>query len=233
MSIFKVQMRALKLTLIFLMAFGAILPAQEDKELLPRVAVRAFIGVPKVVGSQAYRVSFNGLYDGGLKITLRLFNNFCLGVGYQNALFNTTTEFRDVYGRNINTRQQMHNGVLAFQYDKQAGPKSFWSLSLSTGASYNFYTGTVAVKDSMYKNIPTSFTTAFVRPEASINFLVEDNFAFSIFLAYNMTLQQFNPELPRLDGWKNYEKIRNKANMGYISFGFGFYYGFKKKKASA
>lgn len=208
--------------------------AQKEKTLLPRIAIRAQCNVPKVIGSQAYRISFNGLYDGGIKVSGRLFDNFCIGLGYDNALFNTTTQFRDAYGRNINTRQQVHNGVFSFIYDKMLGEKTFFTMSLNSGLSYNKFTNTVAAIDSLYRNIPTDFTCAFVKPEMCINFLVEDNFAFGIHVSYNMSLYTFDPKICRLDKYLNYGMYRNKSNVGWISFGFGFYYGFKRKgKASS
>jgi hypothetical protein len=207
--------------------------SQKEVTLLPRFAIRAECNVPKVIGSQAYRISFNGLYDGGIKLTARVKNNFCLGVGYDNALFNTTTLFRDPYGRNINTRQQVHNGVFSFVYDKILTEKTFLTLSLNTGGSYNKYTGVVALYDSLYTSVPTEFITGFIRPEMVINFLVEDNFAFGIHLSYNMSLYSFDPKLPRLDKYENYGKYKNKSNVGWISFGFGFYFGFKSKAKAA
>lgn len=226
--ILKTAYKAVILLIITCNAFS-----QKDKVLLPRFAIRAECNVPKVIGSQAYRISFNGLYDGGIKFTSRLMDNFCIGLGYDNALFNTTTQFRDAYGRNINTRQQVHNGVFSFIYDKILSEKTFVSISLNTGASYNMYTGVVAMYDSLYKNIPTDFTTAFIKPEISINFLVEDNFAFSINASYNMSLYTFDPKVCRLDKYLNFGQYRNKSNVGWISFGFGFYYGFKRKTKAA
>lgn len=207
--------------------------SQSDKKLLPRVAIRASGNVPKVVSSEAYRTSFNGLYDGGIKVTTRLFDNFSIGLGYDNALFTTTTQFRDPYGRNINTRQQMHNGVLCFYYDKITSEKTFLAISLNSGLSYNKYTGVIAKHDSLYKNIATDYICGFIRPEVSINFLVEDNFAFGIHLSYVMSLYTYNPKVSRLDSYLNYNEYKNKANIGWISFGFGFYYGFKQKAKAA
>lgn len=224
----KVLVRIAVLVFVSSLAFS-----QKETTLLPRFAIRAECNIPKVLSSQAYRTSFNGLYDGGIKFTGRLMSNFCLGIGYNNALFNTTTQFRDPYGRNINTRQQVHDGVFSIVYDKFAGEKSFWSFSLNTGVSYNKYTSVVAKADSLYKNIPTNFVTGFIRPEASINFLVESNFAFSINLSYNLSLYNFDPTIPRLDKYLNYNQLRNNFNVGWLSFGFGFYYGFKSKAKAA
>lgn len=223
------MLKWVKYSVFVLFVLPYLVFSDKEPDLLPRFAIRAQCNVPKVLGSEAYRISFNGLYDGGIKFTVRVKNNFCLGIGYDNALFNTTTLFRDNWGRNVNVRQQIHNGVLSFIFDKSTSEKTFFSIGLNTGLSYNFYTNTVAVNDSLYSKIPKDFITVFVRPEMSINFLVEDNFAFGIHLSYNMSMYNYDPKVPRLDKYADYSKYKNRSNVGWISFGFGFYYGFKRK----
>ena len=75
------------------------------------------------------------------------------------------------------------------------------------------------------------FNSAFIRPEFSANFLVEDNFAFGVHIAYNLSLATYDPRLNCFDTYVNFAQYRNRSNMGWLSFGFGFYYGAKKKKA--
>lgn len=226
------KQRLLPTFLIVIFAALTVL-SQTEKKLLQRVAIRLSCNVPKVLSSEAYRTSFNGLYDGGIKFTTRVFDNFCIGFGYDNALFVTTTQFRDPFGRNINTRQQMHNGVLSFYYDYMTGEKSFLAISLNSGLSYNKYTNIIAKYDSLYKNIPTDYIAGFIRPEVSINFLVEENFAFGIHLSYTMSLYTYDPKISRLDTYLKYSDYKNSANVGWLSFGFGFYYGFKRKAKPA
>ncbi len=202
----------------------------QDKEHLPRFSIRAYCAIPHVIGSQAFRESFLGVYDAGINFNLRLFSNFTLGVGYQNVLFNQTSFFKY---KGLDTRLQVHDGVLRIGYDKSTGPKSFISISLSSGYGDNQYTAVKAAKDSLNGKYPTFFNSAFIRPEFSANFLVEDNFAFGVHVAYNMSLAAYDPRLNCFDTYAklNFDQWRNRSNMGWISFGFGFYYGAKKKKA--
>lgn len=200
----------------------------QDKEHLPRFSVRAYCAIPKIVGSQAFRESFLGIYDAGLTLNFRLFSNFTMGVGYQNALFGQTSFFKY---KGLDTRMQVHDGVFRLGYDKTTGPKSFISISLSSGYGVNLYTAVKANADSLNGKHPTFFKSAFVRPEFSANFLVEDNFAFGVHIAYNMSLATYDPRLDCFDTYVNFAQWRNRSNMGWLSFGFGFYYGAKKKKA--
>jgi hypothetical protein len=179
------------------------------------------------VGSQAFRISFLGVYDASLTFNLRLGKKFTVGIGYQNALFNQTSFFRY---KGLDTRLQCNNGLVRIGIDKAVGPKSFTSLSLTSGFGINQYTAVKALKDSLNGKYPTYFTSTFLRPEISYNFLVEDNFAFGILLAYNMVLSSYDPNLNCFATYENFNKYRNKVNMGWISFGFNFYYAPQRKK---
>ena len=209
------------------------LPAQEKakepfKDPLPVFSIRGSCAIPKIIGSEAFRVSFLGVYDASLTFNVRLGKSVTIGIGYQNALFNQTSFFRY---KGVDTRLQVNNGLVRFGYDKATGPKAFVSLSVTSGFGVNQYTAVKAIKDSLNGKYPTYFTATFLRPEISYNFLVEDNFAFGILLAYNMVLASYDPNLNAFGTYENFSKYRNKANMGWISFGFNFYYGPKKKKA--
>ena len=112
---------------------------------------------------------------------------------------------------------------------------------VNSGASINKYSSVKCYADSLNGRKPTSFLGYFVRPEIAINFLVEENFAFGINIAYNYCLFTYNDNY---NGFYTYSDpkvtngavkfgdntFRNKVNMGWFSFGFGFYYGVKKKK---
>lgn len=201
----------------------------QDKEPLPRFSIRAAFTNPIVVSSQAYRKSFKGLVDGGLTLNLRLFGNFGIGIGYKAAMFEGDDFFKK--DNFLKTQEQVHDGVFRMGFDYPTGPKSFITLSLNSGFGFHKYTSVKAARDSLDGKYPTEYTAGFIRPEFSANFLVEDNFAFGIFLSYNMVLNTFDPRLPCFDTYIPYSQYRNKAYPGWISFGFGFYYGAKKKKA--
>src|ERR1043166_4640893 len=155
----------------------------QSQEPLPRFSVRASCGIPKIIGSQAWRLSFLGVYDAGITFNLRVASNLTIGVGYKNAMFNATSTYRY---KGVYTQQRIHDGVLRIGLDKITGPKSFVSYSISGGYGWSQYVGVRAAKDSLNGKYPTTFTAAFIRPEFNANFLIEDNFAFGIFVAWNM-----------------------------------------------
>lgn len=203
-------------------------PAQ-DKDPLPRFSIRGYCTIPKIVGSQAFRISFLGVYDAGISFNLRLAEKLTIGVGYKNALFNTTAFFK---AKDLNTKLYVHDGALRLGFDHRVSPKTFINLCLSGGYSFGQYQAVKAARDSLNGKYPTEFGTMFLRPEFNVDFLVEENFAFGVCLAYNMLLYKYDPNLNAYYTYENFSKYKNKANMGWISFGFNFYYGPKKKKAS-
>lgn len=200
----------------------------QDKEPLQRFSIRANVTNPIVIASQAYRNSFKGIIDGGITFNLRLFGNFAIGIGYKAAMF----EGEDFFKKDnfLKTQQQVHDGVFRMGFDHRTGPKSFITLSLNSGFGFHKYTSVKAARDSLDGKYPTEYSAGFVRPEFSANFLTEDNFAFGVFLSYNMVLATYDPRMPCFDTYINFSKYRNKAYMGWLSFGFGFYFGPKKKK---
>lgn len=246
-------MKALKIIILFfVVSIKCFSQEAPVKKLLPRLSVRAAVTIPKVVSSQAFAASFSGIFDANISVNLRLFSNFTFGAGYDGTLFVNQLYFRQ---QGQNTRLQIHDGFLRLGYDYLATEKRFWTFSLCSGVSYNLYTGVSA--NSGYTGVPASpaltarndslnarprsFFAPFLRPEIAINFLVEENFAFGIHVAYNYCLYTYDPRYCAFDVYSfpinqpgqlkiNDVYLRNRANMGWISFGFGFYYGFKKKK---
>lgn len=200
----------------------------QNQEPLPRFSIRGSCQIPKIIGSEAFRISFLGVYDAGINFNVRISPKLTVGLGYKNSLFNTTSFFK---AKDLNTKLSIHDGVIRVGYDHVLTPKRFISLSVMSGYGIGQYQAVRAIRDSLNGKYPTQFGAAFLRPEFSINFLVEDNFAFGVCLAYNMLLAGYDPRLNCFDTYENFSKYRNKANMGWISFGFNFYYAPKKKKA--
>jgi hypothetical protein len=200
-----------------------------DKDPLPRFSIRGSCAIPKIIGPEAFRISFLGVYDAGLTLNLRVSEKISVGIGYKNAMFNTTSFFK---AKDLSTRLYVHDAVVRIGFDHITGPKSFISLSLNSGYGIAQYQAVKAAKDSLNGKYPTQFGSIFLRPEFAANFLVEKNFAFGVYLAYNMMLSSYDPKLNTFDTYVNFSQYRNKANMGWISFGFNFYFGPQKKTAA-
>jgi hypothetical protein len=198
----------------------------QDKDPLPRFSIRGSCAIPKIIGPEAFRISFLGVYDAGLTLNLRVGKSVTVGVGYKNAMFNITSFFK---AKDLSTKLYVHDAVVRLGYDYISGPKSFISISLNSGYGIGQYQAVKAAKDSLNGKYPTQFGSIFLRPEFSANFLVEDNFAFGVYLAYNMMLNSYDPKLNTFDTYENFSQYKNKANMGWISFGFNFYFGPGKK----
>lgn len=214
--------------IILLIVFCSSLFAQEEKRSLPVVNIRAFCTIPQIISSQAFRTSFSGVYDTHLSLNFRMPGNLNVGIGYENAFFNDQLYFRQ---KGLSTRMQVHNGFVRLGLDRMFTEKrGFYSFSISSGYSFNRYTDVVHIHDSLNGKFPTTFVTYYIKPEVALNFLVEDNFAFSVSLAYNMCFNTYDPTFNAFGEYVNYKDYRNKVDVGWISFGFGFYYGFKRKK---
>jgi hypothetical protein len=203
------------------------LRAQEEQKKLPRFSVRANVGVPKVVSSKAFRTSFLGLYEVNATVNVRLFSNFFIGVGYKNALFKAQSYFQQ---KNIYTNMQVHNGFMRVGYDRFYAEHSFATFAVNVGYNFNKYTRTSPKYDTLVHPYPTQYTGLFIQPEIGLYFLVEDNFAIGAHIAYNYNFTRFDPDLPYFDKWLDYTNISNRSNTSWITFGFGFYYGFVKKR---
>ena len=213
--------------LIIHIVFLSALQAQEEQKPLPRFSVRANIGIPKVTSSKAFRTSFLGLYDANASMNVRLFSNFHIGVGYKNALMKAQDYFKQ---KNIYTKMQVHNGFINIGYDRFYAEHSFATFGINAGYSFNKYTNVVPRADSLIRSTPPQFTTSFIEPSISFNFLVEDNFAIGAHIAYTYSLAKFDPSIPYIDKWLGYQSFSNNWNMSWLSFGFGFYYGLVRKK---
>jgi len=203
------------------------LQAQEDQKPLPRFSVRANMGIPKVTSSTAFRTSFLGLYEVNASVNVRLFSNFFIGVGYMNCLFKSQSYFQQ---KNLYTKMQVHNGFFRIGYDRFYTERSFATIALNAGYNFNKYTDVNPKYDSLAHPYPAQYTGGFVQPELGAYLLVEDNFAIGAHIAYNYNFSRFDPSLPYLDKWLDYTNLHNKWNTSWINFGFGFYYGFVRKK---
>lgn len=214
--------------------FGFCIISQNDNEPMPRVSFRATCGIPKSFSSQAFRFSFGGVYDAGLSVNVRVFDNFFMGLGYQNGLFVPQKYFRDKYVNNgfISTRMQTHDAYLKIGYDKWFIDKSrgFYTFALNTGYNYSKYTAIAFPSDTLASIHPTdNFTGIFVRPEVTFNFLVDPGFAFGIVFAYNYNLTKYDPKINMFSYYGDFSKYKNRAGISWISFGFNMYFGLGKR----
>jgi hypothetical protein len=193
---------------------------------LPRFAIRGNVAIPKVVSSKTFQHSFSGVMAADLGMTVKLFSEFFVGVGYSYTYYKPQKAFRDQY---INTNMQSHNGFIKLGIDHFFKSNGFATFSLNAGVNYNQYQGIRYKHDSLIGKNPTNFYSGFIEPVIGLYFIVDPNFAIGGHLSYNYNFSQFNPAFPGFDKWYDYSKVSNKWNMSMITLGFGFYYGLVRK----
>ena len=205
--------------------------AQDKAPELPKLSVRANVGIPKIASSKQFRNSFSGVITADANVNYKLFSNYFVGIGYSYTYFKCQKYFRDPLRDNINTNLQTHNGYVKLGYDKFFSTNGFATFSVNMGYSSSAYASIRYKNDSLIGKYPTTYTNAFIEPMIGLYFIVDPNFAIGGHLSYNYNFAQFNPLYPQFNEWgpPGYVSLSNKWDMSLITLGFGFYYGFAKK----
>lgn len=206
---------------------------------LPKVAMRANLGIPKIVSSQKYRNSFSGVFSGELGFTYKLAGNYFFGLGYNYNYFKAQRYFRENANPNLNASMQMHGGYLKLGHDHFFKSNAFTTVSVNLGYQAGKYYGLqYPVRDTIRAPYTPQFGNAFIEPMVGVYFIVDPNFAFGMHLSYSYNLQQFSAEDIGFDkfgfsgsanGDKAYNQLGNGWGMSMFTLGFGFYYGFQRK----
>ncbi|MBL7932733.1 MAG: hypothetical protein JNL60_12565 [Bacteroidia bacterium] len=207
--------------------------SQEKRKKTAPYSIRGNIGIPRTISSQMFRTCFNGVYEAGLSVNFRLFDNFCVGVGYQNTFFQNNKNVFVYYtvpasqktgGSTLSydTKLMGHGGCIKLSYD-QFFEKGYFSYSIHAGAMRMNYLNVIS--DTTAPNQPfvaQYFTSPYIQPEIAIHFLADRAASFSIMLSYTNLLYKYDPKAPR---FANFEQVSNKKNnyiMSWLNIGFGF-----------
>ncbi|MCC6371154.1 MAG: hypothetical protein IT236_09130 [Bacteroidia bacterium] len=225
----------IRLFLIILISLPTLVFSQE--KLNPRVTLRTYVGIPKIVGSQMFRTSFNGVVETGGSVNVRVANNFFVGLGYQynNFVVNkkewsaaiTTTSGSVYYA----TKLQCHSGFLKLGYDRYFSEIGYITYGLNLGYMQGTYQK--VIPDSSDKNKPflsPIYTTPYLQPEISFNFQAEKKASFSLILSYTALFYKFDPKGPRFNHIGEITEARNRSIMSWINIGLGCNLLFKNKK---
>ena len=197
-------------------------PGQENA----LVTIRGNIGIPRVIGSGAFRTSFAGLYEGNLSVNVKIIEKFFVGLGYQNTQFQNNKFLKFQYFNAsipYNTRLLMSGIFIKLGYDRFFSDKGYTSFSLNSGMMLNKYFNVNA--DTSAANKPfglLNFVAPYIQPELAINFIVEKRLAFSIMLSYTTMFNKFDPKAPRFAQFQEVQDSRNRYFMNWINIGFGF-----------
>ncbi|MBS1651867.1 MAG: hypothetical protein JSU07_07660 [Bacteroidetes bacterium] len=216
--------------LILFLIVVVFLPAQNTapKKENALFTIRGNAGIPRTISSSMFHGAFNGVYEGGLSINAKVFDNFFVGLGYENINFLNQQEVFVYYragngSLSYNTHLINNAGFIKLGYDKFFSQIGYMSYSLNAGLMYCKYTN--VINDTNSKNAPypaANFITPYLQPEMSVNFIVDQHLSFNIFLSYTTMLTKFDPKMPRFN---QVDEVRSRGNnylMSYFTFGFGF-----------
>ncbi len=215
-----------KIITAFLLCLSLNSFCQKEGQENALVSIRGNIGIPRVVGSQAFRTSFAGLYEGNLSVNLKLFSNFFVGIGYQASQFQNNKFLKFQYFNAsipYNTRLLCNGAFVKLGYDRFFSDKGYASFSLNSGLMLNNYINVNA--DTSISNRPfviQDFSGGYLQPETSINFIVDKHLAFSIMLSYTTLFYKYDPKAPRLAQFQEVKDSRNRYYMNWVNIGFGF-----------
>ncbi len=208
---------------------------------LPRFAVRANLGIPKIISSEKYRNSFSGVFSGEIGVTYKLFGDYIIGIGYNYNYFKAQRYFRENTNPKINASMQMHGGFIKLAHDHFFSPTAFTTVSLNMGyQTGKFYGLQYPTRDTIRQKYNSQFGNAYIEPMIGVYFMVDPNFAFGAHLSYSYNFQQFSAENIGFnkfgfsanppDQKRGYNELHNAWGMSMITLGFGFYYGLVRKR---
>lgn len=187
------------------------------------------VTVPNPTGNKAFRKNFAGVYELNAGLDIMPFKGVVVGAVYKNATLKITGITGATYFHYSPLMKINNAGI-------RVGTKAFVGsrnrmLFLGTvtfGQSWTTYKD-IRCKDSTIAVPVTKYTASYIQPEMSLYFLVESNFAIGATLSYTIYNKNFDPYEICLDSWKSIGAIGN-GPIQYLSFGFGFYYSFYKRK---
>ncbi len=186
---------------------------------------RVSITVPHPVSNKAFRKSFVGIYEVSAGINMLVFKGAFVGITYKNGLLKVTENKIPELEANMEVNNAgVKVGTSMFVGDKN---RMIFSADITAGKNWTTYS---KFKSKTTTNLPIKgFSTTYVEPEVNLYFLVEQNFGIGATLSYSLFNQNFDPYDLYLNEWTRFDKL-NPGTIQYLSFGFGIYYSFFKKK---
>lgn len=197
-------------------------PRQKQYYLFsPRVSVT----VPHPMGNQSFKKSFVGIYEVNAGLNVMIYKGLFVGGAFKNGLLKITeNKIPD-----LNADMAINNAAIKIGSDFYVNSKNTMLLSaaLSVGQNNTKYSS-FKCKSLNQHPIIKGFKSSYFEPEVNLFFLTEANFGIGATLTYSVIKRNFDPYELCLDEWAQFGKD-NSGPIRYISFGFGFYYGFSKK----
>jgi hypothetical protein len=185
---------------------------------------RCFVAVPHPLMDKALRNSFIGIYDFNPSLNINPFGGFEIGAAYKHTAMSIPAN--KIPGLQ-KTRMILNNVGIRMGYDQYYSKTVFFSYFLNFGESFASFKGVPCATpmEGGYK-----YSAIYLEPEFSVNFLIEDFFAIGICASFNYSEHIFNPSSICLNDYASYLNSDMKYPTGLLNVGFGFFYGFQKKK---
>ncbi len=186
-----------------------------------RLDIRGNGLVPLPIADEAFKKTFQGIYDATFSLNLDFYKGWNIGLMYKNSGFQTTI-------LNLNTKLQYNVGGGRIGYDYFISKVFVFSPAINVGKCYITSSDIVPLASTMVQGNSQGL---YMEPELSISFFTEDNFAIGFNLSYEVIAIQFNPYYLALDqhgiGFSNRDLEGLTQNL---SIGFHFVYSFLPKK---
>ena len=190
------------------------------------LSTRVSCTIPHIISNAALRRSFLGIYDIGTSVSVNPFSGITAGIAYSNVMF--TVPANKISGLSSTTMRQ-HNAGFRLGYDHYISEMTFFTFVMNAGKNFTFFSG-VPVQNAAGKIF--EYESTYLSPEVDVNFFIEESFAIGITLSFNHVDKPFSPDFIGLNNHASYTAKDYKGSTSYINIGFGFYYGFARKKSA-
>lgn len=189
----------------------------------------AAVNIPNPMSNKAFRKHMAGVYEVSAGMDILLFRGFFAGAVYEHTTFKITGITGATYFH-YQPLMKVNNAGLRVGARSYIGSRNrmIGVASVTVGESWAHFKD-IRCKDSTVAVPLTRYTSPYVQPEIGVFFLVESNFAIGATISYTACTKKFDPYEICLDSWKAIGDVGSGSTQ-YLSFGFGFYYSFLKKK---
>lgn len=215
----KVQLAGIFLFLFSLSTFG------QQPDTRHRFNARATCSVPSPIVNRAFKKTFIGVFD----VTTTAAYNYYKGLFVGGVGKATLLKIPPNKIPNLTTTMEMYAAGGKLGYDLYVGNNAFLTMGVNAGMNWTKYSS-VSCYDPV--DYPFKYETYFIEPELIMSFFIENKFAVGINVSYNMMQKSFDPYFLCLDDHAAYRDYELGGPTTYLDVGFGFYYGFSKRKRS-
>ena len=192
---------------------------------------RVNVTVPHPITNSSFKKCFAGIYEVSGGLNIMIYKGLFIGGSYKNGLLKITPKKIANYPGFAEPTMNINNAAGKIGGDLYLGERNrvLFSAALSFGQNWTTYANLVA-KDPHKVIDNTSFTCSYYEPEVNLFFLIEDNFGVGATVTYTVFDHTFDPYALSLNDWAGGFDKTSSGTTQYLSFGFGIYYSFLKKK---